>query len=94
MGFQLRRLQFQFTRDILADAVHPSATARANLLFFRQVVLVADLRQLVPVDLAFLAPTAMALQVDGVLGKTLSPSPIRPTFVPGQFVESGSMLLL
>ena len=31
-------------------------------------MLVADLRQLVPVDLAFLAATAMALYVDGVVG--------------------------
>ena len=68
VGFQLRRLQLQFPRDVLADAVHLPATARADLLFFRQVVLMADLRQLVPVDLAFLAVAAMALHVDGVVG--------------------------
>ena len=60
MGLQLRRLQFQFSRDILADAVHRSATAGAELLFFRQIMLVTDLRQLIPVDFAFLAATAMA----------------------------------
>ena len=121
MGFQLRRLQLQFSRDVLADAVHLSATAGADLLFFRQVMLMADLRQLVPVDLAFLAATAMALHVDGVVGtrefrriavgrqvrvqieqmalpfvfaETFSPSAIRPTLVPCQFVERGGMLLL
>ena len=68
VGFQLRRLQLQFPRDVLADAVHPPATARADLLFFRQVVLMADLRQLVPVDLALLTAATMALHIDGVVG--------------------------
>ena len=63
VGFQLRRLQFQFPRDVLADAVHLPAAARADLLFFRQVVIMADLRQLVPVDLAFLAVAAMTMHV-------------------------------
>ncbi len=64
MGFQFRRLKFQFTRDVLANAIHRQATAGAHFFFFRQVVLVVDLRQLVPVDLAFLAPAAMPAYVD------------------------------
>jgi hypothetical protein len=68
-----------------------ASTARADLLFFRHVVLVADLRQLVPVDLALLAVAAVAAHVDFVFGETLSPSAIRPTLVPRQFVECGVM---
>ena len=66
MGFQLRWLKLQFTRNVLTNTVHPSAAARTVLFFFAQVVLVADLRQLVPVDLAILTATAMATQVDAL----------------------------
>ena len=92
MGFQLRWLKFQFTRNVLTNTVHPSAAARAVLFFFGQVVLVAYLRQLVPVDLAILTATAMALPLP--FGKTLSPSTERPPLVPSQFVERGGVLLL
>ena len=121
MGFQLGRLQLQFSGHILADPVHLSTTAGADLLRFRQVVLMADLRQLVPVDLAFLPATTMALHLDGVgstggfrkigIGRqariqieqmalpcafreTFSPSAVRPTLVPCQFVERGDVFLL
>jgi hypothetical protein len=78
-------------------------------------------RQLLPIDLAFLSVAAMTLHVDGVVGthefrgvavgrqvrgqieqmalplvfaETLTPSAVRPTLVPGQFIEGGGVLLL
>jgi hypothetical protein len=59
MGLELGRLEFQFPRDVFADAVHRAATG-ADFFFIRQVVLVVDLPQLIPIDLAILA-AAMAL---------------------------------
>ena len=52
MGFQLGRLIFQFPRDVFTDTVHCAATAGADFFFIREVVLVVDLPQLVPIDLA------------------------------------------
>jgi len=57
MGFQLGRHIFQFPRDVFTDAVHRAATARTGFLFIRQVMLVADLPQLIPIDLTPLATT-------------------------------------
>ena len=64
VSFQLRPLEFQLPRDVLTDAVHRAATARTLPFFFRQVVGVHDLWQIVPIDLAFLAATAMAFDFD------------------------------
>ena len=55
VSFELGRLVLQFPRDVLADALHRPPTARARLVFLLEVVVVANLRQLVPVDLALLA---------------------------------------
>ena len=54
VSFQLRRLVFQFARDIFTNAVHGAATTRTGLFFGVQVVLVANLTQLVPIDFPFL----------------------------------------
>lgn len=61
VGFQLGRLKLQFSRDVLADAVHRTTTARAYLFFIREVVLMVDLPQLIPIDLA---PLAAAMAFD------------------------------
>ena len=61
VSFQLGRLEFQFPRDVFADAIHRAATAGADFFFIRQVVLVVDLPQLIPIDLA---PLAAAMAFD------------------------------
>jgi hypothetical protein len=55
VSFELGRLVLQFPRDILADALHRPPTARARLVFLLEVVVVVNLMELAPVDLAFLA---------------------------------------
>jgi hypothetical protein len=65
MGFQFCRLVFQFAGDVFADAVHRATTAGADFLFIREVVLVMDLPQLVPIDLA---PLAAAMTFDLAFG--------------------------
>ena len=62
VSFQLGRLVFEFSRDVFTDAVHLVSAARTHLFFRFQVVVVWDLMQLVPVNLAIL-PAAMALNI-------------------------------
>ena len=45
-------LKFELPRDVLADTNHLAAAARARFFFIRQVVLMANLRQFIPVNLA------------------------------------------
>ena len=63
MSFQLGRLKFQLPSDVFTDAVHRATTARAHLFFVGQVVLMANLPQLVPINFAFLT-TTMAFDFD------------------------------
>ena len=60
VSFQPGRLKLEFSRDILTNAVHRLATARAHLFFIIQIMVVDDLSQFLPIDLTLLA-TTMAL---------------------------------
>ena len=59
VSLKLGRLIFQFSGDVLANPVHLATTARALLFFRLQVVIMANLPELVPVNLPLLA-AAMA----------------------------------
>ena len=60
VSLQLGRLVFQLPRDVLTDAFQRATTTRAVPLVFRDVVLMDNLWQFVPVDLSFWTTTPMA----------------------------------